>query len=142
MRIPVPLGSTLRVIVELEFIRKSQATEVLLVDRLSGKLVLSNKPFTSEHFKDLLELPLSAKDRELVLFYRRKKNEPHTITELEKLGFSMTIIYSVNKMCNGHGLWLAVKPVPEFLAEKKYRFVILAPRTESSFVNDYVGPHG
>lgn len=144
LRVPVPPGHTLRVTVELEFRQKSHSTQVLLVDKLSGKLVPSSEPFTNEHFADVLELPLSPKDRRLVEFYRHEKNKPHSTTELEKLGFSTTSIYSVNKACNGQGLWLAIRPVRDQLMSigKKYKFVVLTTKTESSFVNDYVGPHG
>jgi hypothetical protein len=142
LQVPVPDGKILRIRVELEFVSKIPSTEVVVIDKLSDKLVPSREPFTEEHFSAIFELSLSEKTREFVAFYSAKKNEPRTLGELKTFGFGENHILSVNKKCSAHGLWLAIRPVNPGMIPKRYKFCVLRPKVEISSVGDYRGPWG
>jgi hypothetical protein len=116
---------------------------VELVDKLAGRLIPSTQEFTDEHFEALLELNLPPKELALVNFYKKNHNKSCSMEELKRAGVSGVCVNSINRMCNAHGLWLGIKPEQgNPLQSKKYRFFVLEKKAETSYVDNYIGPHG
>lgn len=80
--------------------------------RSPREMIKTGEPFEDEHFEAILELPLSAYDREFVEFFRKNRNKPHTAYQLVEAGFAEKGRFaSVNRVCRDHGLWLGVRQV-------------------------------
>jgi hypothetical protein len=107
------------------------SVDAILMDDSSTQFVKSNdEPFTEEHFKKILELPLSPMDRNFVQFFQKNGNKSYTAYQLINFGFSEKGNFaSINKICRDHKLRLGVRAENSDTWDKTYhRFFVLKPK--------------